>query len=89
MEEKDYNALVDMFASDGWKYFIESAEELERAITNGAADSAVTNEQWQYCRGQLHQLRSILGYADFVNHAWKDQQENTLELIENPDVDLI
>lgn len=91
MDEKEYEALVDMFVTDGWKAFIKSAGELERAITEGVVDSADTNDKWQYCRGQLHQLRSILGYEAFVRTAWdnhlKQQQEEASE--EGPDVDSI
>lgn len=76
MNEKDYEALVDMFASPGWKYFISGVTELEEALTRGAVDHATTNETWQYLRGQLGQLRSILGYENFVELAWKQQQED-------------
>ncbi len=71
MEEKEYEVLVDMFASDGWKQFIGNISELEDAITKAAVDNAVMNDQWQYLRGQLHQLRSILGYEDFIKISWE------------------
>jgi cell division septation protein DedD len=90
MEEKDYNALVDMFASDGWKYFTKQAMELEDALTRGAVDSAVSNEQWQYLRGQLGQLRSILGYEAFVVAAWEQaEQDKKLELFEGDPDDVV
>lgn len=76
LEQRQYEDLVDMFASDGWKFFYKSAEDLEEALTKGAADSAVTNEQWQYLRGQLGQLRSILGYETFITSVWQQKLED-------------
>ena len=81
MEEKDYDALVDMFATDGWKFFVSSLTELEEVITKSAVDNADSNDKWQYCRGQTHQLRSILGYENFVKIAWTESQR------EDDDVD--
>ena len=64
--EQAYESAVDMFATDGWKNFIEEVTNLESIVTNSAVDNALSNDQWQYCRGQVHQLRSIIGYEDFI-----------------------
>lgn len=82
MEERQYEDLVDMFASDGWKFFIDSAKELEEALTQGAVDNASTNEQWQYLRGQLSQLRSILGYQSFITSVWEQKVQDDKKLPE-------
>lgn len=66
MDEKDFDAAMDMFASDGWKNFIEGVTDLESTLTQTAPDGALTNDQWQYARGQIHQLRSIIGYENYI-----------------------
>jgi hypothetical protein len=73
MTENDYNDYVSLFESDGWKLLIESISELERAITEGSVDNCPTNESWQYTRGQLHQLRSMLGYENFIKVSYENQ----------------
>jgi len=79
MEEKDYEALVDMFASDGWKFFSKSVDDLEKALTTAAPDGAVTNDAWQYARGQIQQLRSISGYENYIKLAWEQDLANQVE----------
>lgn len=78
MKQHEYEALVDMFEGDGWKYFLNSVTELEDIITKAAADNAVTNDQWQYCRGQTHQLRSVIGYENYIKMSY-DEQERVKE----------
>lgn len=90
MEQEEFDALADMFGSKGWKHFIQTAVDLEDALTKGAVDSASTNEQWQYLRGQLHQLRSILGYENYIRQVWKQQEEDAVEfLIGTDDADTV
>ena len=76
MNEKDYNALLDMFVSDGWKLFAEEKTEQEKYATQGAVDGALTGDQWQYLRGWLHGLRAVLGYEDFVRLSYEAQKED-------------
>lgn len=66
MEEKDFDNAVDMFASDGWKDYIKMMADQENILVQTAPDGALTNEQWQYARGQIHTLRSILGYENYI-----------------------
>lgn len=70
MIEKDFDALDDMFGSDGWKLYVTQAEELTNSIVEAAPTGAVTNDQWQYARGQIAQLRATLGYENFVRVSW-------------------
>ena len=44
MEEKDYEALLGMFASAGWKYFMEGRQGLLDVIINAAPDGAIPND---------------------------------------------
>jgi hypothetical protein len=77
MEEKEFEELSEMFQSDGWKSFTSNLTELEETIMKVAPDNAVTGDQWQYCRGQVHQLRRIIGYRDFIELSWENQQAET------------
>ena len=74
MEQKQYEELVDMFQTPGWKYFIEGITELESALVKAAPDGAVTNDQWQYARGQIRQLRSTAGYEQFIVSGYEEQE---------------
>ena len=92
MDEQEYDALVDMWASTGWKSFITKITDLEKNFTDNAADTAVTGEQWQYTRGQIHQLRSILGFQQFVTMSWEQTLADKLALTDDTgalDVDLV
>lgn len=73
MTQQEYETYLDLFASPGWKQFMKAVEEIEDAVTQSAVDRAATNDQWQYCRGQTHQLRSLLGYEDYIKLSWESQ----------------
>ena len=79
MEEVEYENLVEMFASDGWKYFEKSVSDLEEAMTQEAPNGAITNDAWQYARGQIQQLRSIKGYENYVRLSWEQGLANQRE----------
>ena len=78
MNEKEYEALCDMFASEGWKFFIEGITNLEDTVTKIAPDAADTNDKWQYARGKINQLRTTMGYENYIQMAWKAQQDEVL-----------
>lgn len=82
MSEKDYNALVDMFVSDGWKIYMEHIEKQEEGATKGAVDAADTSDKWQYLRGLTHQMRATIAFETFVRLSYEAQQE------EDEDADL-
>ena len=64
--DKEFEESEEMFATTGWKRFIQNTEDYEKMIKDSLVDNAVTNDQWQYARGQLHQLRSFIKYEDFT-----------------------
>jgi len=73
MKEVDYNALIDMFESDGWTLFIKDIEEGEKANTKGAVDGATTNDAWQWLRGYLTCARNTLAFETFVRLSYEQQ----------------
>jgi hypothetical protein len=74
MQEKEYEALCDMFMSEGWKFFIKGITDLEENITQIAPDAADTNDKWQYARGKINQLRTTMGYEQWIKMCWEGQQ---------------
>jgi hypothetical protein len=74
MEQREYEDLVDMFQTPGWKYFMKGTTELEDAIVKAAPDGALTNDQWQYARGEIRQLRSVIGYESYIKHGYEEQE---------------
>lgn len=89
MEEKEYEALADMFASDGWKFFVEGKTALLEALINNAPEGALTNDQWQFARGQIRELRSTTGFENLVTLTWKEQQAMPQVEEDEVNVDLI
>ena len=89
MEEKEIEALLDMFGSEGWKFFITSLEEVDQVLKETAVDNAVSNDQWQYCRGMIHQIRKITGYENVIKLSLEQDKIEYQPLEEDPDVDLI
>ena len=47
MTQEEYEVLVDMFTSEGWKYFTESLSDMESTLTTSAPGGAVTNDQME------------------------------------------
>ena len=75
MTEKEYEALVEMFNSKGWKYYIGGVEASEEAAMKGSVEGATTNDAWQWLRGWLTCTRGVLGYETFVRLSYESQQE--------------
>ena len=88
MQEKDYEALCDMFTSEGWKLFMENITDLEQNVTQVAPDAADTNDKWQYARGKIHQLRNLMGFENFIKVSWEQSLPETHEE-DGIDVDVI
>ena len=74
LTQERYEQLEDMFTHPGWEIFVGDVAELEEALVQNAPDSAATNDQWQYARGMIRQLRSIIGYEDYIKLAYNESQ---------------
>ena len=74
-ENKQYDDYCNMFATDGWITYLKQLEETREATLQAAPHNAANNDTWQYCRGMLAQMDSILGFEAFVHAV----QEQTLE----------
>lgn len=86
MTEKEYEALNDMFASEGWSLFNDAAQKLLDVLINAAPDHADTNDKWQYARGQIQQIKSIVSYPTFIKATWEQELEDKrIEATDNQD----
>ena len=64
-----YEALLGMFASDGWGYFIEDHEEALDALMKTAHEQCKDNDSWQERRGQINKLTHLISYETFIKNA--------------------
>lgn len=81
MDQKTYEMLEELFLSEGYKYLIANLVDLESTLVSTAPDSAISNDYWQYLRGKIHTLRSVIGYEDYVKMSWKAQEEDVLDTL--------
>lgn len=80
MTEEQYENLVDMFSSAGWKLFIEDKRAQGIAMLESAPQKADSNDKWQYCRGQIAEIQAILGFETFIRLSWEESQKGDLDV---------
>ena len=65
-ENKYYDTIQELFATEGWKLFIEDMEANLNQARNAAPNDCITNDQWQYRRGMLQGLNYAYKWADIM-----------------------
>lgn len=78
-QDFDIDAAIEMFNTQGWKNFLEDSKNTHDAILNAAPASAVTQDQWQYCRGMLDVYQKLTHYEEFVRGLLALEEHNGLE----------
>ncbi|RKZ67676.1 MAG: hypothetical protein DRQ48_09465 [Gammaproteobacteria bacterium] len=76
MLQEEYETYVDLFKTEGWKLFQESIVGAEEQLKNSSVDSAVTNDQWQFLRGQLTQLRNVAAFETFIKLTFEQSEKD-------------
>ena len=71
--EKYYENYFDLFASQGWKQFIEDIEE-NRTLVSDIHQIKDANDLY-YRKGQLNALEKIVNLQDTIERTWKEVQE--------------
>lgn len=71
-QTQEFNEYAEMFATDGWKRYVKNTIEHREASLQAAPSGAITNDQWQYCRGMISQQDAVIGFEKFVD-AVKEQ----------------
>ena len=81
-EIKEYDDYCDMFATAGWKRYIDGVTEYKETTLSSAPDSAITNDMWQYCRGMLVQMQASIGFENYVHMTHDQQIEEEKEILD-------
>jgi hypothetical protein len=65
-----YETLLDLFASDGWKQYIEDISDNKEVLED---ISTINNEQqlW-FRRGQLETVQRVLAYESSIKNSYDD-----------------
>lgn len=70
--EKYFETYFDLFASQGWKQFIEDIEE-NRTLVSDIQQIKDANDLY-YRKGQLNALEKIVNLQDTIERTWKEVQ---------------
>ena len=74
MDQRDEDALLDMFASRGWRLFISEIEDAHRTLVE-TAWTVSTLEELQKRKGEIEKLGSILSYERVIKMEAKQDAE--------------
>lgn len=80
------DALFEMFASEGWQYFIEDAQRNLEGVNH--LDSIIGEQQLGFRQGQVSTLKGLIGYEDTLRTAAQQYTEDTATVTEQEDVTL-
>lgn len=75
-QEQEYEALLEMFNSDGWKHFQKEFKDVLEQMVEWAPDQCPTNDDWQFRRGAIAQLRIVTGYEQFIRLSLAQEEED-------------
>jgi len=71
-----YEDLIEMFATKGWKIFVEQHEnELDRLESTAAAECE-NNDQWQTRRGEIKKCITVVNYEHLIRSNFQNVVEN-------------
>lgn len=65
-EEQELEDLIDMFLTKGWKIFMQDFNKLLTDKIQSADLNCKTNDEWQYNRGVVSELRYITNYEQIM-----------------------
>lgn len=75
-DEKYYEALVDMFATDGWKVFKE--EMKANGVVINSVEATKDSDDMFFRKGQLNIIGSILSLEDTVDRMMTEGSNDSL-----------
>lgn len=75
---KEYEDLLEMFNTDGWTLYSKELKDLYNDLKDTAHTQSVTNDEWQFRRGQLEVLNRLITYEAFQNAGF-EQQDSILQ----------
>jgi hypothetical protein len=65
-----YEDLLELFASAGWKHFIEDIESNKEILED--INTISDEKQFWFRRGQLEAVQRILGYQEAIVNSYED-----------------
>jgi len=71
--------LLDLFEHEGWSLFIKEKEDLLASLKEGADTNCPTNDMWQYNRGIIATLRSIVSYEAAIRFVIEQDAQEDFE----------
>lgn len=73
--QKYYEALLEMFSSEGWKYYVEDQEAALNSLRETANRDCVTSESWHERRGAINKLEQLINYETAVRATFENIEE--------------
>lgn len=74
-----YEALIDMFATDGWKHFIQDQEDALEAMKDGAYIQCPDNDSWQVRRGEINSLAKLVNFEELIRYNLSEIEKDESE----------
>jgi len=74
--EKHYEALVDMFSTDGWKVLMD--ELSNNALQINSVEAAKDNDDLHFRKGQLNILAFMLNMESTIDHYVKEGSNDSI-----------
>jgi hypothetical protein len=76
--ERYYETYFDLFASEGWKQFIEDTEGDINLVSD--LMSVKDANDLYYRKGQLETLNRIVNFKELIERSYKEQQQDESNL---------
>ena len=76
--QKYYEDLLTMFQTDGWKHLISDYTESLQSLQENSDYDCKTNDEWQFRRGEMQQLRNLIGFESFIRMSYEGMPHDTL-----------
>lgn len=73
--EKHYEALVDMFATEGWKMFTDELKN--NAVQINSVEATKDKNDLYFRKGQLNVISFMLNMESTVEHLMKEDSDDS------------
>ncbi len=65
-QKQQYEDFEEMFQTAGWKELMKLSNEMHKNIMDSAVNAAPSNDQWQFLRGQVTQLETLIQFEPYI-----------------------
>ena len=67
--QKYYDSLLDMFATDGWKEFNRDFSDSLRGLIDNSYNECHKSKDWHKRRGEIEQLTRLVNYENMIRQS--------------------